>query len=119
MMKEQVFAQAMLLAGSLDSRQVALLKVLCTAAASSLELRLRDGLTPDSCGEDFVAAASLMAIAHLGEVEEEVQIEEFKAGDLTVKQGTASRDAAASCLLRQAEQLMKPYLKDRFAFVGV
>ena len=44
---EQVFAQAALLAGQLDARQMDLLGLLCTAAASSLAARLRDGLTPE------------------------------------------------------------------------
>ena len=119
MLKEQVFAQAALLAGELDERQAALLNVLCGAAASSLASRLREGITPEDCKADFIAAASLYALSSLSSAEEDIQVEEFKAGDLTVKQGTASKDAASRCLERQAEMLILPYLKDRFTFVGV
>ena len=116
---QQVYAQALLLAGQLDDRQSQLLQVLCTAAASSLESRLRDGITPEDCKADFIAAASLYALASLGDVEDTVQVEEFKAGDLSVRQSSERRDAASNCLQRQAEMIILPYLKDRFSFVGV
>ena len=85
---EQVFAQAALLAGELDGRQTNLLRLLCGASASSLTARLREGLTPEDCKADFIAAASLLALAQLNGVDDDAQVEEFKAGDLTVKQGS-------------------------------
>ena len=118
-LSEQVYAQALLLTGDLEERQSQLLQVLCSAAVSSLEARLRDGITPEDCKADFVAAASLYAISALTGVEETVQVEEFKAGDLTVRQSHTGRDAASNCLQRQAEMLILPYLKDRFSFRGV
>ena len=120
MITEQVFARAVQMTDGTEKRKRDLLRVLCAAAASSLASRLRDGLTPEDCREDFILAASLYALADLGAVSEKVQVEEFKAGDLTVKQGsTQNRDAVSRCLQRQAELLMAPYLKDRFTFVGV
>ena len=116
---QQVYAQALLLAGQLDDRQSQLLQVLCSAASASLEVRLREGITPEDCKADFVAAASLYALASLGDVEETVQVEEFKAGDLTVRQNRERRDAASNCLQRQVDMMILPYLKDRFAFLGV
>ena len=116
---EQVYAQALLLGGDLDARQSQLLQVLCTAAAASLESRLRDGITPEDCKADFIAAASLYALASLNGVEETVQVEEFRAGDLTVRQSKSGRDAASNCLQRQADMMILPYLKDRFSFLGV
>ena len=110
---EQVFAQAALLAGELDGRQTNLLRLLCGASASSLTARLRD------CKADFIAAASLLALAQLNGVDDDTQVEEFKAGDLTVKQGSKNRDAASQCLQRQAELMIAPYLKDGFSFRGV
>ena len=114
---EQVFAQAVLLAGELDGRQADLLKVLCTASTASLTARLKEGLTPEDCKADFVAAASLLALASLSGADGGEQLEEFRAGDLTVKRG--GKDAASRCLQRQAELMITPYLKDRFAFRGV
>ena len=116
---EQVYAQALLLAGALDERQSRFLQVLCSAAASLLESRLRDGITPEDCKADFIAAASLYALASLGDAEETAQVEEFKAGDLTIRQSNSGRGAASNCLQRQAEMIILPYLKDCFSFMGV
>ena len=116
---EQVYAQALLLAGELNERQTQLLQTLCSAATSSLEARLRDGITSEDCKADFIAAASLYALASMNDVEETVQVEEFQAGDLTVRQSSSGRDAASNCLQRQADMLIHPYLKDRFSFLGV
>jgi len=117
MMTDQVFAQAALLAGQLDEQQTELLKVLCQAAVRSLEARLREGLTPDACKADFVAAASLYALSALNEAGGTGGIAEFRAGDLTVKR--SGMDPSSRCLQRQAELIMQPFLKDRFAFMGV
>ena len=114
---EQVFAQAALLAGELSCRQQDLLGILCTASTTSLAARLREGLGPEDCKADFIAAASLFALAALNSIEEGVDIAEFKAGDLTVKR--AGTDAAARCLQNQAQLMITPYLQDRFHFTGV
>ncbi len=118
-LKEQVYAQALLLTGELEVRKRELLQMLCGAAVISLEARLRDGISPEECKADFIAAASLYALASLGDAEETAQVEEFRAGDLTVRKGGTVRDAASRCLQRQAEMLILPYLKDRFSFTGV
>ena len=116
-LKEQVFAQAAMLAGELDRQQTDMLSILCASSTASLTARLKDGITPEDCKADFVAAASLYALAALNETAGRDGIEEFKAGDLTVKRSGA--DAASRCLHNQAELVIAPYLKDRFAFVGV
>ena len=118
-LSEQVFAQAALLAGELDERQTEFLRLLCAATTVSLSTRLRDGLTADDCKADFIAAASLLALADLNGVDDTAKIEEFRAGDLTVKQGSGSRDAASRCLKHQAELVIAPYMKDGFSFRGI
>ena len=115
--KEQVFAQALLLAGELTEKQKDLLSLLCTIAVASLTSRLRDGIRPEHCRADFVPGASLLALAALNNAEGSGDVEEFKAGDLTVRR--KGSDAASRCLQKQAEILMGPYLKDRFVFLGV
>ena len=119
MLKDQVFSQALLLTGELDEHQTDMLHALCGAFTASLAAKLKEGLTAEDCKADFIAAASLYALASLSSIDEDVQVQEFKAGDLTVKQSSTARDAASKCLERQAEMLIAPYLKDRFAFVGV
>ena len=117
MLKEQVFAQAALLTGEMDEDQARMLDALCGASVVSLTARLRDGLTPDDCKADFIAAASLFALAALNAVTAGMQIEQVVAGDLTVRRGDV--DAASRCLYSQAELMIAPYLKDRFSFRGV
>ena len=114
---EQIYAQALLLAGELEQKQMELLKILCRGANNSLASRLRDGLTPEDCKADFIAAASLFALAALSQADEESAVEMFQAGDLSIKR--RSGDAASNCLRNQAELMIAPYLKDRFAFMGV
>ena len=114
---EQVFAQALLLAGELDEKQEALLTLLCRGAATSLTARLRDGLTPEDCKADFIAAASLYALAAMSGSSDMDRLEQITAGDLTLKR--SGSDAAANCLRYQAELMIAPYLKDRFSFKGV
>lgn len=116
-MTEQIFAQAVLLAGGMDSRQEALLRLLCASAESSLNARLRDGITAADCKADFIAAASLYALAALSEVDDLAQVESFTAGDVTVRKGKAS--AASACLRYQADLMISPYTKSAFTFRGV
>lgn len=117
MMKDLVFAQAALLAGPLGEQQEELLKLLCQTTVSSLEKRLREGMTADACKADFVAAASLYALAALGEAGGSGGISEFKAGDLTVKR--SGMDTSSRCLQKQADLIMQPFVADRFHFTGV
>ena len=119
MMTERIFACAVLPAKDLDGQKQELLRLLCEVSESVLISRLRDGLMPEDCGEAFVTAAAWYALADLNAVAADLQVKEFKAGDLTVKQGAASKDAASRCLERQAEQIIRPYLKDSFSFLGV
>lgn len=114
-LRDQVLAQAMLLAGDLSERQQIVLGALCTASTASLNARLREGLTAQDCKADFIAAASLFALAALSE--SDTGPREFTAGDLTVRK--SDKNTAARCLRGQAELLMVPYVRDAFAFLGV
>lgn len=116
-LNEQVYAQALLLAGELEENQLAILDALAGASTASLLARLREGLSVNDCRAAFVAAASLFALAAFNEVLAGTGVEQVVAGDLTVRRGSA--DTASRCLHRQAEMMIAPYLKDRFSFVGV
>ena len=118
-LRDQVLAQALLLAGELTERQQMVLGALCTATTASLHARLREGLTAEDCKADFIAAASLLALAALAGVAEDVPVEQITVGDVTVRKGAANHDAASNCLRAQAELMIAPYLKDHFAFLGV
>lgn len=114
---EQIYAQALVLIRDLQEGDKPLLEVLCRSAELSLKAKLLDGVTTDDCKVDFVAAASLYALAAFTEMENATQPEQISAGDLTLRR--AGTDAAACCLRYQAEMIMKPYVKDNFSFVGV
>ena len=117
-LREQVYAQAALLAGQMESERADMLSVLCTASTVSLAARLKDGLRPEDCKADFIAAASLFALAALKGVKDGTSLEQISAGDLTIRKGGNS-DAASNVLRNQAELMIAPYLKDCFTFVGV
>ena len=114
---EQIYAQGLLLAGELEQKQTALLRVLCQGANNALANRLRTGLTPEDCKADFIAAASLFALSALSTADENSAVEMFQAGDMSIRR--RGGDAASNCLRNQAELMIAPYLKDYFTFVGV
>lgn len=113
---EQVYAQAVLMAGQTISLQKPLLEAFSQSATVSLTAQLREGLTPEDCKADFVAAAALYALAALAEVDEMADFSHIQVGDVTMKRGGG---AATACLRNQARLMMTPYLADRFVFQGV
>ena len=114
---EQIFAHALVLAGELEPRQEALLKVLCRSAENALSMRLRQGLTPEDCKADFISAAGLYALSAMSGMDEMDRLEQITAGDITLKH--AGGDVASNCLRYQAELMIAPYLANGFTFRGV
>ena len=114
---EQIYAQARVLIRDLQEADSPMLEILCRSAEISLKEKLREGVTPENCKADFIAAASLYALAAMSELDENARLEQVTAGDLTLRR--AGTDAAVCCLRYQAELLMMPYLKDKFSFAGV
>lgn len=98
--------------------ELPLLEALCAAAGAELAGRLREGLTPEDCGDAFRCAAALLAAAGLLPGREAGEAEQFSAGEVSLRTGDGGQ--AASALRRQAEALMAPYWQDDgFAFLGV
>jgi len=118
-LEEQVFARASRMAGALTERKTELLRTVCAAVCGALAARLRQGVEPEDCADAFVTAASLYALAALEGVREGAAVEEFRAGDLTVRTGSGGSSGAGECLRGQAGALMRPYLQDCFSFTGV
>lgn len=114
---EQIQAQALVLTQDSTDVNLPMLEVFCRSAENSLRQKLREGITPEDCKADFIAAASLLALAALSETDDLAQVEQISAADITLRRG--SPDSAACCLRYQAELMMKPYLQDKFVFVGV
>ena len=114
---EEIYSQAGTLLQNTTDVNVTLLELFCRSAENSLRQNLRSGITPEDCKADFVAAAGMLALAAMSEMDEVAQMEQIQTGDLTLRRGDT--DSAARCLRHQAQVLMKPYLKDHFSFVGV
>lgn len=114
---EQIYTQALLLSRDVEDKDHAMLRLLCRAAEVSLREKLREGITAADCKADFIASASMYALAALSDMDEMKAMEQIQAGDLTLRRG--SDNAAACCLRYQAEMIMMPFLKDHVVFAGV
>lgn len=114
---EQVYAQAMLLIGSIESSRESLLRLFCQSAVTGLQQRLREGLTAEDCKAEFIAAGALYALAALEETDPAMGMERVQFGDVTLVPG--GRSAASRCLRRQADTIIDPYCRDNFVFQGV
>jgi len=110
---EQVYAQAVMLAG-VDEESEALLQLLCRSAVAGLKQQLRKGVQVDDCKADFVAAASLYALAALSETDEVKNLSQIQIGDVTMRRNDGS--AAARCLRHQAEIIMFPFVEGQYCF---
>ena len=107
-LNDQVLNQAELLTGQVDDAGRERLRLLCAVAATTLKEQLREDANPEDIREELVAAASLLAYSRWSQ-----DIQEFRAGDLTVKKGqTANLEA-------EAFRLLRPYMKSGFVFTGV
>lgn len=114
---ERIYAQSLLLAGRLEPRQEMILQGFCAAAERKLRGRLRPDVTVEECGEDFVMAAALYALAMASEIRSTAEAESFSVGDISV----TCRDgkSTAKSLTDQADRLLAPYMVDGFSFQGV
>ena len=114
---EQVYTQAQLMARELSEENQSMLEAVCASAVNELKQRLRDNIGPEDCLTDFVTAAAMFALAAMSGLGDMAQLEQVTAGDLTLRKG--SSDKAAACLRQQAEQMIRPYVKLPFLFMGV
>ncbi len=112
-MQEEIRELALRLAGSDADGQ--LVCALCAAAQDGLTARLAPGIRPEDCRESLICAAALTALARLAAVRGSDGVVHFAASDLSI----TCREGTADELLRQAEQIMGPYLSDGFAFLQV
>ena len=110
---EQIYAQALGLAGETDERQRRLLHILCAGAEAALAAGLRQEDSAQ-CRETLVTAGSLYALAAYLETDEGHTAQRFTAGDVTVERGSGAEGAKA--LREQAERMLLPYRAGKFAF---
>lgn len=119
-MLEQILSLATIIAHPSEEERP-LLTALCIAAEAELSRRLKDGIRPEDCGDAFPCAAALLAAAGLLPCRSEGDVEQFTAGDVSVRTGGGDRTCeAAAAMRRQAAGMMAPYWGDgEFAFQGV
>ena len=98
-----------------------LLTALCAAAGAEIEGRLRDGISPEDCGDAFPCAAALLAAAGVLPCRSSGDVEQFSVGDVSLRTGGGGQVcAAAAAMRRQAASMMAGYWgDDAFAFLGV
>ena len=111
---EQIYAQAMVLAGTMTETQSQLLKIFCSSAATRLVARLQEEVTQEQCKLELISAGALYALAALSEVDEKTNLQRIQVGDVTLIPG--GRTAAIRCLRKQADILMEPYCVSGFVF---
>jgi hypothetical protein len=111
---DQIYAKAVVLAGTVNETQSQLLKIFCNSALTCLTARLRADVTMEECETELVTASALYALAALSENEETANLQRVQVGDVTLIPG--GRTAAIRCLRLQADILMRPYCVDSFVF---
>jgi hypothetical protein len=109
-----IYTHALLMAPEMSDREEELLKDLCFAAEESLQSKLRPNIIIKDCHNQFVAAASMYALAALSEADEVDNLSQIQIGDVTLRRDKGS--AAARCLRKQAELIMFPFVQDGFGF---
>ena len=97
-----------------------LLTAMCTAAMAELTRRLREGLSPEDCGDAFPCAAALLAAAGVLPCRSHGEAEQFSVGDVSLRTSGGRICETANAMRRQAAGMMSPYWSDdEFAFLGV
>ena len=71
------------------------------------------------CAGAYVLAASLYALAGFYGADASQNIQQLKAGDLTIYQDGVKQDARVRNLQNQAWEILRPFLSDGFSFAGV
>ena len=112
---DDIYDTAAVFTDTSDEQKAQALRRLCAAAYQSLVVRLKDGVTEQSCRDTLVCAAAWMALAALDAGNSADGVTQFTAGELSLHRTSG----AAGCLQVQAELLMAPYGKDSFSFRGV
>lgn len=114
-MREQVMELVRALGGAGGDETA--LDTLCAAACEALSRRLKEGLTPEDCGEAYPLAAAWLAMDWLRGGRGLEGVTALSAGDISVRRDGGGDGGTLSA---RALELMGPYLKDEgFVFQGV
>lgn len=118
-MSEEIVAMAQTL-GRVADEDMEALTALCGAAERELSGRLREGLTPEDCGQAYVLGCAWLALAALAGRGAGTAPVRFTAGQVSVQEESGQYAQRVQTLRLQAETVMAAYLRDRdFFFRGV
>lgn len=119
-MQEKILALALGITHA-GAEEKNLLEMLCIAAENIWTGRLREGVTPQQCGEAFSCAAAFTAAADFTVSRHSNSVGSFRAGEISVTSTAGAETAQSAQALRHAaERLMQPYtVEAEFAFRGV
>ena len=111
-MVEQIVALCRQL-GAGEEQDVLLLP-LAQAACTQLKAGLKDGISPEDCGDAFPMACAMAAMGALQEMTGENAVTSFTAGEVTIRRENST------ALARGARTLLAPWMKDGgFCFLEV
>ena len=106
---------------AMGADQEELLLPLVQAVEEQLARRLKEGVTPQDCGQAFPLAAAMIAMDHLSAMSGGGggETTSFTAGELSIRK--ESGGGSGKSLAAQAGGLLAPWLRDSggFAFQGV
>lgn len=106
--------------GRVADEDLELLIVLCQAAEAEAAVRLRDGVTPEDCGQAYVLGCAWLALAAMAANGMAAPPLKFTAGEVSIQEENSDGAQRASALRLQAETVLGPYLQDSgFVFRGV
>ena len=106
MMHDTILSLATAITSPAD-QELPLLESLCACAEAQIAGRLSDGTAPEDCAEAFTCAAALYAAAGLFSCRSSGGVEQFTAGEVSIR--TAAAGSRGAELRALAERLMAPY----------
>lgn len=101
------------LLGEIDNLHMTLLSSIVQAVDAEMRTRLRPGVTPEDCSDNFIVAGALLAVSTMRELDRS-EISEFTAGTMRLTMAESN-----SVLGSIANRIMAPWYAEGIAFCGV
>ena len=117
--KQEIFEKAKLVCREQLSESAELILMeMCEAAYSELLSRLKEEASVDVIYDEFVRAAAVLGVALFVGLGTD-STDSFSAGNVTLKKrGEAANQKLSESMRRQAELMLRGYLKDNGFFFG-
>lgn len=110
---EEIYASALMYLSCEDEEEQSLLNTLSSAAAREMTAKLRDGVLPEDCREEFIMGSACLACAmFLTCRPQNGAVESFSAGEISVKHSGASVAEQVRNYREMADIFMLGLVKD-------